>query len=175
MIGPHLNRENYQVLLRKTCRRSMREVQALVAGLKPQERRRDTVRVIAAPSPLPQAIGEPASEPRLPEPNPARTDFLFPGTSEQTETPPSQPAERRLRFSFDGPEHLDQLLNRARDLMRHKYPYGEAAAILEDALNALLERVDPERRFKRRRERQLAKTRRANSGTKGRGRQAYEA
>ena len=122
LIGPHLNADNYRSLLRKSCRRSKREVEALIAGLD---------RAAQASHPLAMAV-------------------------------------RRLGFSFDGAVELDALIRRARDLLFHKYPGGGMEFILLDAVSALLDRIDPERRWERRLKRQRA--RRAHP--RGRGRRA---
>lgn len=139
MVGPHLDRRNYRALLGKACRRSMRELEMLVAELAPEPRRRDTVRVVSVE----------AATPELSTDQP----LLIDGAAPPSLAPP-QAASARLRYSFDADAALDHLLVRARGLLRHKYPFGEMEHILRDALNALLERIDPERRIARQERRQ---------------------
>ncbi len=156
LVWPYLSQENHKSLLEKACRRTTRELQTLIAALDPKASKRDMVRVVSVALPaLPLDGSSPAAsgEENPTEPFTACGDgLLFP-------EPPAAPAPStttRLRFSFDGPEELDDLLKRARDLMRHKYPYGAMENIFYDALQALLDRIDPDRRI----ERKLARARR---------------
>lgn len=154
MIGPFLNAGNYRTLLRKACRRSVREIQALVAGLSPQAARRDVVRVVSAPSPLScESAGAPQQAADIH--SVLNVESLFPALTDDGGEIKNQVGERLLRFSFDGPQELDDMLERARALLWHKYPKGERGCIVLEALRALLEKIDPERRF----ERQLKRSR----------------
>ncbi len=148
LVWPYLTPENHEALLGKACRRTTRELQTLIATLDPKAARRDAVRVISVALPaLPLAESEPAqSEAASPAPGPFGDGLLFP-------EPPPAPAPStttRLRFSFDGSEELDDLIKRARDLLQHKHPYGGMEHIFYDALQALLDRIDPDRRIERR-------------------------
>lgn len=60
MLAPYLTSENHESLLGKACRRSTLDLQALVAELDPQARRRDVVRVVSALAPRAQPPHEPA-------------------------------------------------------------------------------------------------------------------
>ncbi len=64
-------------------------------------------------------------------------------------------APDRLRFSFTGGEGLLALLRRAQEVLRHKYPAGDLELIFEDALEALLDRKDPDRRLRAKEEKRL--------------------
>lgn len=164
MVGPHLTSENYRALLRKACRRSTRELQVLVASLAPGAKRRDVVRVVAAPTPPGVSPSAGAVSVLERADGCEREDRgLFPDLSPSTHSQKRAVAGRRLRFSFDGPEELHGLISRARDILFHKYPKGEMSLILIDAMNALLDKIDPERRFQRRVERAR---RRARVGTR---------
>jgi hypothetical protein len=147
VVGPYLTSENYRSLLAKASRRTRRELEALVAELQPQPGRRDSVRVIS--------VG-PAAEPAVPPPGPLFESDLFSAAVAVAVPSSAPPVVKRLRYSFDADETLDELLTRARDILRHKYPYGEMEHILRDALDALLERVDLERKLLRRQRRAQA-------------------
>lgn len=67
--------------------------------------------------------------------------------------PPAAPSPRLVRFAFTADEEFHLLLERARALMRHKYPDGRLDGVLRDALKALLERKDPLIRWETRRRR----------------------
>lgn len=147
VIGPYLRSDNYRNLLRKACRRGRREVEALVAGLAPKAAKRDVVRVVSAPPPV---TGEtPAAPRRESSPSALPADSLFPGEPlSRFERRPT--GEVRLRQSFDCSEELQDKIKRARELLSNKYPSGRLEFILDDALEALLEGIDPARRHARR-------------------------
>lgn len=52
-----------------------------------------------------------------------------------------------VRFVFDGGEALLALLRRAQEVLKHKYPAGDLDGIFQDALEALLDKKDPDRRL----------------------------
>ncbi|MFA6318200.1 MAG: HNH endonuclease signature motif containing protein [Elusimicrobiota bacterium] len=58
-----------------------------------------------------------------------------------------------VRFSFTADEGLLSWVERARDLLRHKYPAVNLSDIFREALDALLEKRDPSRRIARNKER----------------------
>lgn len=67
-------------------------------------------------------------------------------------------APRRARVAFDCTETLVWKLERAREVLRHKYPTGRYSDIFEEALESLLDSKDPERRIARKERRTAAKT-----------------
>ncbi|MFA5141198.1 MAG: hypothetical protein WC728_18410 [Elusimicrobiota bacterium] len=54
---------------------------------------------------------------------------------------------KRVHFSFTADEEILILLRRAQEILRHKYPAGRFEQIFRDALIALLEKRDPDRRL----------------------------
>lgn len=52
-----------------------------------------------------------------------------------------------IHFAFSGGESLLALLHRAQEVLKHKYPAGDLDGIFQDALEALLDKRDPERRL----------------------------
>jgi hypothetical protein len=164
IVGPHLTSENYRSLLGKASKRSRRELEALVAELSPRAGRRDTVRVVSvgpAAQPAPLAAG-----PLFDVPSPAlalglEAADLFSAVVSHSNGPAItvEPQVKRLRYTFDADETLDEMLGKARGLLWHKYPYGEMEYVLRDALDALLEVIDPERKLLRRQKRAQASAR----------------
>jgi hypothetical protein len=59
----------------------------------------------------------------------------------------------RVEVRFPADEEFYRRLERARALLRHKYPAGRFGEIMSDALKALLDRIDPQCRLERRRRR----------------------
>ena len=53
----------------------------------------------------------------------------------------------RVRIGFDAAVALMRLIDRAKQVLRHKYPEGRLEDVLRDALETLLERKDPEKRL----------------------------
>ena len=195
LLAPHLTSENHESLLNKACRRTTRELQALIAAMDPGAAKRDVIRVVSVAPPTVAPMGGEANAssdgarnaagdmPGAAAPTPLSAspvssaslggaDILFPefgappdpdrpggGVSTgaaQTADPCAESGSTRLRFSFDGDEELEKSFRRAQELLRHKYPYGAMGHILHDALQALLDRIDPDRRIARK----LARARR---------------
>lgn len=84
------------------------------------------------------------------------------GVNEERPSPvvlePTEPREwqavipislNRVRIGFDAAVIILQLLDRAKQVLSHKYPDGKIEDIMRDALELLLERKDPERKFAR--------------------------
>jgi hypothetical protein len=128
-LSPHLRKENADALLPRALGATKREVLAMVAELEPAPVERDVVVPIAPASstsaaPLPPGVPAAAS-------SPPQLDIV--------------PALRH-RFHFTGDDELVRLLDRLRSLLRHKHPSGRLEEILKDAAQALLEKIDPDRR-----------------------------
>ncbi|MBI5596925.1 MAG: HNH endonuclease [Elusimicrobia bacterium] len=51
-----------------------------------------------------------------------------------------------VQFSFTAAESVLLGVERAKELLRHKYPFARLEDIFAEALKALLERIDPDRR-----------------------------
>ena len=182
-LAPHLTSENYRSLLGRASRRTLEELQTLVAELAPEEERRPVMRTIsveARPAPVPatapetgdlfavRGAGLPAPEgggapvggatPAGPGGWGALSGGAEPGLAaaavpEERSRPEK---EARVLFNFVGAESLREKFKRARDLLRHKVPYGEPGLIFEEALDALLDRKDPYRRIARKMKRRQA-------------------
>jgi hypothetical protein len=53
----------------------------------------------------------------------------------------------RVRVGFDAASSLMRLIERAKQLLRHKYPEGHLEDVLKDVLEVFLDRKDPQRRL----------------------------
>jgi hypothetical protein len=47
------------------------------------------------------------------------------------------------RVAFDADEHFKALLDRARDLLRHKFPAGRLEDVIREGIRLMLEQIDP--------------------------------
>lgn len=147
LLAPRLTRENHRDLLRRASGLSTREVEALVATLSPKPGSSDRVRYLG-PTPEPSRPSKPVAE-ASPEnlfalADPARDDA--PGPEPDTET---EPVPVRVEFKFAADQALLRNVDRAKDLLRHKYPAARLEEVFAEALAALLDRIDPDRRLRR--------------------------
>ena len=53
----------------------------------------------------------------------------------------------RVRVGFDAASIVAQLIERVRQILRHKYPEGRLEDLIREALEAYLDRKDPQRRL----------------------------
>jgi len=160
VLGPHLNEVNFEAALREACGRTVREIEWIVARLSPRPDSPNSVRR------LPESTA-PMGRPADTDPAVARAatpNHEGHGTTSDTSTP--QPlymrqtirptAPERVRFAFTAGEELLALLHRAQDVLRHKYPAGDLEKIFFEALEALLDDKDPERKLRAKEERAAA-------------------
>ncbi len=159
MLGPHLNAENNSAVLEEACGKTKREIEWIVARLAPRPDARDLVRFSTDQfRPMVQLL-ENDSDP----------DSAIRAESSSDDSriaPPAEPlhlrhdirptSPERVRFAFSGSERLLNLLRRAQDVLRHKYPAGEMENIFLEALDALLDRKDPERKLRAKEEKVAA-------------------
>lgn len=136
VIGPHLNNANVEEMLTRIARKSRREVEMIAASLAPGPARKD---VMAPTKPMGTAHW-PAQAP-LQQIQPQQPiSFTF----DKIEAVDGE----RQRLHFDvGPETA-KLLERAREVMRHKYPMASFEDIVKEALKLLLDEKDPELKLK---------------------------
>ena len=148
IIAPFLKSKDYRLLLRKACRRSARQVQALVAGLSPQPQRRDVIRVLSAPSPLPAPRTEACSPPGSPalaaaQPEPGAPTAPGPALfGVPAQAPPAPPQVEVYSITFAADKETHDLLMRAQELLRHRFPKAGIGEIVNFALKKVLAEID---------------------------------
>ena len=153
LLAPCLDQDNHRRLLEQASGKNKREVEALLAELRPTPPAADSIRRMG-PAPVPPRP-DPGADKTGADlftgiPDRSRCEGAGGGTAGEDDSPrdaPTSPAEHptRVHFSFTGDESLLARLKRARELLRHRNPDGGAAAIFSLAIDALLERIDPER------------------------------
>lgn len=133
LLAPHLTPENHRGLLDSARHKSKRDVEHLVASLRPLPPVRSTVRKLPAPKP-PESLD---IDPGVVQDGAAVSSAL-PSTS-----PPSRPAvgplaPNRYKVQFTASSETYEKLRRAQNLLRHTIPSGDPAVIFDRALTLLL-------------------------------------
>lgn len=166
LLEPHLKWENYRRLIRASIGLGAREVEALVASLNPVAAAPvERVRILTVAVPAPPVQTEDLFAAAVP--GPTRIAAAPPPAVAISTAPiaaivpvvPSAPAAsaasaaqtvRRVHFSFTGDEALLRDVERAKELSRHKWPAGKLEDVFAGAVKALLEKIDPDKRRRRR-------------------------
>ena len=148
-LAPHLNAGNREAVLARASHRSKREIEELVAELVPRPDVPTLVRKIPQPlqlrpdgvAPAVLAATQDSAAPILP----AR---VAPADSA---APPSRPAAIqplspvRYKVQFTASAELCRKIERLKALMRSSIPDGDLAALIEDAVNDKLARLEARR------------------------------
>jgi hypothetical protein len=120
LVATHLDAGNAETLLERIKFKSRLEIEALLAELGPRPAPRDMIRIDGVWSSRPKDKA-----------------------AESTKAP--LPLRVRIAFSADEPMVRD--IERAKQMLFHKYPDGALAHIFSDALGILLNKADPDRRL----------------------------
>ncbi len=151
LLAPVLTQDNRMRLFKEVKGRTRREIETLVAGISPQPAREDYLARRPAPPPAWSGTVMPTPAGVESHPSPPHEDdphaLLQPISAE---TPSEWQAVMpltldRVRIGFDAAVLLMKLIERAREVLRHKYPAGRLEDVLRDALESFLERKDPQR------------------------------
>ena len=154
LLGPVLSAENHERLLAAARHKSKREVEQLVAAMRPQADAAAIVRKL----PSPRQPVEPAASLLAPcEPSAALPPQTMLAQATELEPRPVPRASRphrpvmaplgpdRYKIQFTAPRETYEKLERARALLRHAIPNGDPAAIFDRALDALLTTIERKR------------------------------
>lgn len=134
-LHPHLEDDDAAALVQQAAGMRTWEVERLVSTRQPPGPERDVMRFVGPP--LTQAV------PRDAAASPA------PVTTTDAPPRPPVPVAHAVRISFTADDEFYRLLQRAREVLWHKYPDGRLHGILRDALDALLDKKDMDRRVRR--------------------------
>ena len=140
LLAPHLTEGNHLNVLDAARHKSKREVELLVASLRPQPPVPSIVRKLPDRASSPTRAATTAS-PRLPDDAPV----VCPAVRAE---PPARPAvvapltSERYKVQFTVTRETHDKLRRAQDLLRHSIPNGDPAAIFDRALTLLLREVE---------------------------------
>jgi len=157
VLSPWLERSNVSEWLSIAAGKSRRELEALVAARYPQAPQPDAVRnfpfhplvVTAAPPRALEAIEQTSPENSL-APTEASSDRETEGSAERLPQGWQQMvpvALDRVHVGFDAASVVANLIDRVRQILRHKYPEGRLEDLIREALEEYLDRKDPQRRL----------------------------
>jgi hypothetical protein len=161
LLASHLTPENHTDVLAAARHKSKRDVEQLVAAIRPLPAVPSSVRKLPAARPVEAAMAPPvhglraAATPTTAElPASARPGSDAPGLTPAApdlayrEAPPSKPAvvvplaPERYKVQVTISREAHDKLRRAQDLLRHVIPNGDPAAIFERALTLLVEDLE---------------------------------
>jgi HNH endonuclease len=140
LLASHLTEENHVEVLNKVRHKSKREVEHLVASLRPQPSVSSVVRKLPVPASC-QPRGAATSTPGGPDDAP--TVVPAPTTHPSGRSAVVAPlAPERYKVQFTVTRETYDKLRRAQDLLRHRIPNGDPAAIFDRALTLLLKEAE---------------------------------
>lgn len=151
-LWPHLTSANYRSLLAKAGRRTLEELDRLLAELAPLPEKRSIIRTLSTGCDTPVIMNNNNEHNLLfttQETQPCDTNT----TGNQLKAESSSEATGRVLFHFVAGETLRRKYNRAKEILRHKYPEGRPEQIFDYALETVLDRKDRHRRIFRQMER----------------------
>lgn len=145
LLGPHLTPDNYQHLFEAARHKSKREIEQLVATLRPQPCVPSTVRKVPdqiSERPSVSLEAARASQPLMPVAGGASSGEP---TMMQLKAKPAivQPlGAERYKVQFTVAKETFEKLRRVQDLMRHACPSGDVAVVFDRALTMLLQHLE---------------------------------
>jgi hypothetical protein len=142
LLAPHLTAENHSAVLESARHKSKREVEQLIAALKPRPPVAAIMRKVPQPrAPGVQKVHRPA---RIAPPvleAPSEQELVSPvGVRHRPVIVPLAPETYKVQFTMS--QQMHDKLRRAQDLMRHLVPNGDVSAIFDRALTMLLEDLE---------------------------------
>ena len=141
LLAPVLSEQNSLELLDAARHKSKREVEQLVARVRPQPPVASTVRKLPAPVARPAPIARSEAEScAVTAPAPLIAEPAVPNPSRRSVVRPLAPETYKVQFTLSRDGH--DRLRRAQDLLRHTVPNGDVAVIFERALALLVEDLE---------------------------------
>jgi hypothetical protein len=151
LLAPHLTADNHRSVLESARHKSKRDVESMVAALRPLPALPSSVRKLPAPVRLPQAA-EPTERadrheliastegPELDSDRRTADSSSPPVLSRPSVIAPLAPTRYSIKVTVSAEAH--DHLRRAQDLLRHVIPSGDPALIVERALTLLVEHLE---------------------------------
>ena len=145
LLSPHLTPENHRQLLDAARHKSKREVECLVAMLRPQPPVPSAIRKLPDRKPVrinaPVAVPQPATP--LTDPAPLASASTSRTADREMNLSVVKPMDaERYKVQFTVTRETQEKLRRVQDLMRHTCPNGDVGIVFERALTMLLEHLE---------------------------------
>jgi 5-methylcytosine-specific restriction endonuclease McrA len=144
LLKPHFTADNQDALLDAARYKSKRDVEKMIAALKPLPAVPSTVRKLPAPKavvPAPPAAPVVAAQPSDDSTADARATVPAPrAATRPAVVTPLAPERYKVQVTISRDAH--EKLRRAQDLLRHTIPNGDPAAIFERALSLLVDDLE---------------------------------
>ena len=134
LLAAHLTPENHVEILDAARGKSKRDVEHIVARLRPQPAVPATVRKLPEPRPAPAP--DRSSVVALTAHADSALNLALPPTRPAATVTPLAPERYKVQFTMSSETH--DKLRRVQNLLRHSLPNGDPAAILDRALSLLL-------------------------------------
>jgi 5-methylcytosine-specific restriction endonuclease McrA len=131
LLGPQLTGENHATLLADARHKSKREIEGLIARLRPQPPVPTTIRKVPAPR-----LAQAPIETRVKTEDHSTGIAVSTPPAPKSEVKPLAPEYYKVQFTASR-ETFDKL-RLAQDLMRHRIPNGDVAAVVDRALSLLI-------------------------------------
>lgn len=152
VLSPWLQKDNAAAWIKIAEGKSKRELEALVAARYPQAPQPDLVRNLPAESMVVSSAPPTAFEVEAPPSQTVENEALSAsgGSVVPLDGGPAQMipiTADRVRVGFDAAAALAQMIERMRQLLRHKYPEGRLEDLIREAVSDYLDRKDPERKL----------------------------
>lgn len=145
LLAAHLTSENHLQLLDTARHKSRRQLEELVARLRPQPAVPGSVRKLPTASPIQAAATAVQDAAASPQPADDARDVASPDVPPPaTAPPPARPAvvaplaPQRYKVQFTASAETYEKIRLAQNLLRHQIPDGDPAKIFDRALSALL-------------------------------------
>lgn len=136
LLAPHLRADNVRELLDASRFKSRRDVERVIASVRPLPDAKAIVRREPKPAVAPRAARLLEDAEHLPvEPPPTPIPLPRPAV-----VVPLAPARYKIQFTADEDTH--QKLRHAQNLLRHQVPTGDLCTIVKRALTLLIEEVE---------------------------------
>ena len=134
LLGPMLTPDNHRQILIEASHQSKREVEEIVARLRPQPSVAESVRTLPAPRVAPNNLLVAGTSQAQPEAAPVPSPT--PAPMKDVVLKPLAPDGYKIQLTVTGDTH--DKLRRAQDLLRHAIPNGNLAEIVDRAATLLL-------------------------------------
>jgi hypothetical protein len=139
LLAPQLAPGNIDALMIEAAHKSKREIEQLIARLRPQPEVPAVIRKLPVAPASPASVADDSGRPEIaPAQRPIPAPVPLP--PRPTVAQPLAPERFKIQFTVSG--ETRERLGRVQDLMRHSIPSGDVAAIFDRALLLLLDHLE---------------------------------